>query len=61
MGIGKLLVNKLEIKKVFSKEKDFEKGFNLKYAEPQIRFKILDKQVAERFFSGVDDIAIPRY
>lgn len=39
--------------------KEFEKRFNLKYAEPQIRFKVLDKVIAERFFSGIDDIAIP--
>ncbi len=37
----------------------FEKRFNLKYAEPQIRFKVLDKEISQRFFSGIDDIAIP--
>jgi hypothetical protein len=42
-----------------SEEKEFEKRFNLKYAEPQIRFKVLDKAIAEKFFSGIDDIAIP--
>jgi hypothetical protein len=40
-------------------EKEFEKRFNLKFAEPQIRFKVLDKAIAEKFFSGVDDIAVP--
>jgi hypothetical protein len=40
-------------------KKQFEKRFNLKYAEPQIRFKILDKEISQRFFSGLDDIAIP--
>lgn len=40
-------------------EKEFEKRFNLKYAEPQIRFKVLDKEISQKFFSGVDDIAIP--
>lgn len=40
-------------------EKSFEKRFNLKFAEPQIRFKVLDKSIAEKFFSGIDDIAIP--
>ncbi len=40
-------------------EKEFEKRFNLKYSEPQIRFKILDKTISDRFFSGIDDIAIP--
>lgn len=40
-------------------EKQFEKRYNLKYAEPLIRFKILDKEISERFFSGIDDMAIP--
>lgn len=40
-------------------EKQFEKRFNLKYAEPQIRFKVLDKTISNRFFSGLDDVAIP--
>jgi hypothetical protein len=44
---------------VNSEEKEFEKRFNLKYAEPQIRFKVLDKTISDRFFSGIDDIAIP--
>lgn len=44
---------------VKSEEKEFEKRFNLKYAEPQIRFKVLDKTISDRFFSGIDDIAIP--
>ncbi|MCB9033897.1 MAG: hypothetical protein H6553_08675 [Chitinophagales bacterium] len=39
-------------------EKQFEKRFNLKYAEPQIRFKVLDKEISQKFFSGLDDIAI---
>lgn len=44
---------------VKSEEKEFENRFNLKYAEPQIRFKVLDKTISDRFFSGIDDIAIP--
>lgn len=40
-------------------EKLFEKRFNLKYAEPQIRFKVLDKKISQKVFSGIDDIAIP--
>jgi len=39
--------------------KDFEKRFNLKYKEPLVRFKILDKEVSTSYFSGVDDLAIP--
>lgn len=44
---------------VKSEEKEFENRFNLKYAEPQIRFKILDKDISNNYFSGLDDIAIP--
>jgi hypothetical protein len=44
---------------VNTEEKEFEKRFYLKYAEPQIRFKVLDKKISDRFFSGIDDIAIP--
>lgn len=40
-------------------EKIFEKRFNLKFAEPQIRFKVLDKSISDKYFSEIDDIAIP--
>lgn len=40
------------------KEKSFEPRFNLKYSEPLVRFKILDKEISNSFFSGIDDIAI---
>lgn len=40
-------------------EKEFEKRYNLKYSEPQVRFKILDPELSNNFFSGIDDIAIP--
>ncbi len=53
------LLNILISQHIFSDEKEFEKRFNLKYAEPQIRFKILDKAIAEKLFSGIDDIAVP--
>jgi len=39
--------------------KEFEKRFNLKYKEPLVRFKILDKEISTSYFSGVDDLAIP--
>jgi hypothetical protein len=42
-----------------SEEKHFEKRFNLKYSEPTIRFKILDREVSRSYFSGIDDIGIP--
>lgn len=55
----KELLNILISEHINSEEKEFEKRFNLKFAEPQIRFKVLDRAIAEKFFSGVDDIAVP--
>jgi len=53
------LLDVLIYEHVNTEEKEFEKRFYLKYAEPQIRFKVLDKTISDRFFSGIDDIAIP--
>ncbi len=53
------LLDKLISEHIKIEENQFEKRFNLKYAEPQIRFKILDKEISQKFFSGLDDIAIP--
>lgn len=39
--------------------KHFETRFGLKYAEPMIRFKILDSDISNKFFSGLDDMALP--
>lgn len=40
-------------------ESQFEKRFNLKYAEHQVRFRILDQKISQDYFSGFDDMAIP--
>lgn len=40
-------------------ERQFEKRFNLKFSESLVRFKVLDKEISNNFFSGLDDIAIP--
>lgn len=53
------LLDVLICEHVNTEEKEFEKRFYLRYAEPQIRFKVLDKTISDRFFSGIDDIAIP--
>lgn len=39
--------------------KEFEKRFHLKFSEPLIRFKILDKEISQKYFSGIDDLSIP--
>lgn len=43
-----------------SKASDFEKRYNLKYDEPLIRLRILDREVAARHFSGLRDLTIPQ-
>lgn len=43
---------------VNAEENIFEKRFNLKYPEPHVRFKILDKELSAKYFSGIDDLAI---
>jgi len=58
-SVIKELLNILISEHINSEEREFEKRFNLKYAEPQIRFKVLDKTIAEKFFSRIDDIAVP--
>ncbi len=40
-------------------EKEFEKRFNLKFREPLVRFKVLDKEISQTYFSNLDDISIP--
>lgn len=53
------LLDILLIGHINSDNKEFEKRFNLKFSEPLIRFKILDKEISQQFFSGLDDMAIP--
>ena len=58
-SVIKELLEILLLENVNSSEKLFEKRFNLKFNEPLIRFKILDKTISQQFFSGLDDISIP--
>jgi hypothetical protein len=44
---------------VKQEETNFEKRFNLKYSEPLVRFRILDKKISQTCFSGIDDLSIP--
>lgn len=52
------LLDILLIGYINSDNKEFEKRFHLKFSEPLIRFKILDKDISQQFFSGIDDMAI---
>jgi len=38
--------------------KHFETRFYLKYSEPLVRFRLLDSQIAQRYFSGLEDISV---
>jgi len=58
-SVLKELLDILAFEKINTAEKQFEKRFYLKYSESQIRFKILDKEISQKLFSGVDDLAIP--
>ncbi len=53
------LLDVLIAEHINQEEKEFEKRFNLKYSEPLIRFRILDKNISNSYFSGVDDLCIP--
>jgi hypothetical protein len=57
-GILKELLDILIGEHANQDEKDFEKRFHLKYAEPLVRFRILDKSISLQYFSGIDDLSI---
>lgn len=40
-------------------EKEFEKRYNLRYDEPMVRIRLLDRTLAKKLFYGLDDITIP--
>ncbi len=46
-------------KYVNTAETRFEARFNLKYDEPIIRFRILDKDICKKCFWNIEDISIP--
>ena len=56
--IGELLDIVIE-EFVNTNEKDFEKHYNLRYDEPLVRIRLLDRDLAKNFFNGMDDITVP--
>lgn len=58
-GIIKELLDILIADYVNLDEKHFESRFHLKYDEPIIRFRILDRSLSMQLFSGLDDLSIP--
>ncbi|GHV07970.1 hypothetical protein FACS1894160_1480 [Bacteroidia bacterium] len=57
--IIKELLDILIVDFVKPEETNFEKRFNLKFAEPLVRFRILDTNIAQTYFSGIDDLSVP--
>lgn len=58
-GIIRELLDILVTEHINDAYNDFEKRFHLKFSEPIIRFKILDKEISHEYFSGIDDLSIP--
>lgn len=56
--IGELLNVVIE-EYINTNEKEFEKRYNLRYDEPLVRIRLLDRTLATKFFNGMDDITIP--
>ena len=53
-----LILQAENINQGFSGVKDFEKRFGLKFNQSQIRLRILDTSIAEKFVSGLTDIQV---
>jgi hypothetical protein len=42
-----------------NEETNFEKRFNLKSPPSLVRFRILDKNISQKYFSGMNDMSVP--
>ena len=58
-GIIKELLDIIIAEQVNVEETRFEPHFNLKYDEPMVRFRVLDENISEKCFSGINDISLP--
>ena len=58
-GIIKELLDIIIAKYVNPDETRFETRFNLRYDEPVVRFRVLDKAMSQMLFSGIDDLSVP--
>ena len=58
-GIIKELLDIIIAESVNTIETRFEMRYNLRYDEPVVRFRILDKAISRTLFSGIDDMSIP--
>ncbi len=58
-GIIKELLDIIIPEYINKNETLFEKRFNLKFSEPLVRLRVLDKNISKKHFSGISDISIP--
>ncbi len=58
-GVIKELLDIIIAEQVNAEETSFEPRFNLKYDEPIVRFRVLDDNLSEKYFSGINDISLP--
>lgn len=58
-GIIKELLDIIIAGAVNTDETRFEIRFNLRYDEPVVRFRVLDKAMSQALFSGIDDLSVP--
>lgn len=58
-GTIKELLEIIIAESVNTDETRFETRFNLRFDEPVVRFRVLDKTMSQTLFSGIDDMSIP--
>jgi len=58
-GIIKELLDIIIAEFANTDETRFETRFNLRFDEPVVRFRVLDKAMSQVLFSGIDDLSVP--
>ena len=58
-GIIKELLDIIISEAVNTDETRFETRFNLRFDEPVVRLRVLDKAMSQVLFSGIDDLSVP--
>ncbi len=60
MTILKELLDIVIAEDVLADETKFEKRFGLRYEEPMVRMRLIDRKFADKYFTGVDDLTFTR-
>ncbi len=58
-GIIRELLDIIIAEYVNVNENHFERRYHLKYDEPLVRFRVLDKKICQKLISGIEDVSIP--